>query len=107
LLFDKKSNNPSILITKPISEQQDNESLRLWSKCIQALKDGNNVLATTLKSEIEENQRSIRKMRKESGNVWIPKYFEFASPSENDLEGTTKRDQNHGNKDELGHWILK
>ncbi|ESN94811.1 hypothetical protein HELRODRAFT_87651, partial [Helobdella robusta] len=50
---------------RKVSDQDDNESRRLWSKVIGCLKSGDMNGATEFKHSLEEEQRRLEKMRKE------------------------------------------
>lgn len=55
---------------KPIAEQEEFESRRLWKEVTAALKDQNVSEATANKSLIEQKQRDLVKERAEKGIKW-------------------------------------
>ncbi|KAF7732116.1 Oxysterol binding protein [Apophysomyces ossiformis] len=67
---------------KPISEQSELESRRVWEKVSEALKTGDYATASTEKSVIENQQRALRKERQENNETWEPKYFRAISGEE-------------------------
>lgn len=62
-------------IVKPIEEQDELESRRIWKKVSEALKSGDYATASTEKSAIENQQRVLRKERETNGEPWTPKHF--------------------------------
>lgn len=55
---------------KPISEQEEFESRRLWKEVTAALKEQNVAAATAGKTLIEQKQRNLVKERLEKGVQW-------------------------------------
>ncbi|KAK4689514.1 hypothetical protein P7C73_g599, partial [Tremellales sp. Uapishka_1] len=51
----------------PESEQEENESRRLWSKLTEAVKASDMVAATTAKSAVEDHQRDLVRQREATG----------------------------------------
>lgn len=74
-LFDAKDAPVVEKEVRPESEQEENESRRLWSKVTEGIKEKNLEKATTHKSAIEDAQRKANKEREEKGETWTPKYF--------------------------------
>lgn len=70
LLFDAEAEPMAKRVIKPISEQQEIESHRLWGPVTEALRAKNYTLANTEKTKIEEWQRKLRKERE--GNQLKP-----------------------------------
>ena len=107
-LFDVK-NHPQILpIVPDIQSLQENESLKLWAECKDAIKKKDFGIASGLKNAIEEAQRKIRKQRKESNEPFIPNCFTFEKASEEDRLGTTLQDPQQligGRENFQGHWV--
>ncbi len=63
-------------ISIPDASQQDSwESHRAWGKTIQALKEGDQKNVVAEKAKIEDAQREMRKVEKEKGQQWEPRYF--------------------------------
>jgi hypothetical protein len=59
----------------PNEKQLPNESLKFWSGVTEAINTRQFSLATTLKQELEERQRTKAKEREESGTTWQPRFF--------------------------------
>jgi hypothetical protein len=71
-LIDFTKERVYMKIVKPVYEQSENESHRVWHGVTHALKElKNEDLASKIKSEIEENQRKIVALRKEKK---VPEY---------------------------------
>ncbi|KAI8889674.1 Oxysterol-binding protein [Backusella circina FSU 941] len=60
---------------KPIEQQDELESRRIWQKVSEALKAGDYATASAEKSTIENQQRALRKEREMSQQTWMPRYF--------------------------------
>ncbi|KAF5307219.1 hypothetical protein FQR65_LT00735 [Abscondita terminalis] len=60
---------------RPISEQSDNESRRLWKEVTRALKFNDIDKATTAKYQVEQRQRDEAKERKSLSLEWETKLF--------------------------------
>ena len=60
---------------RPIEEQEERESQRLWYKTVIAIKESNHIAATEEKSKIEDRQREETAKRAEQGIEWQPKLF--------------------------------
>lgn len=58
---------------KPISQQEPNESRRLWKEVTAGLKFNDITKATTAKQTLEQKQRDEAKERKESETEWQTK----------------------------------
>lgn len=73
---------------KPLDEQWDYESRKLWKSTIEALSKRDHELATSEKSKVEDEQRQKAKKRAEDGVSFHPKLFREVSPGEEnqDLE---------------------
>lgn len=69
---------------KPLQEQRDYESRKLWKLTIDALAERNHEKATTEKSRIEERQRELAKQRAEEGATFRSRLF--AEVPEDDLK---------------------
>ncbi|KAF8323438.1 Oxysterol-binding protein [Clavulina sp. PMI_390] len=79
ILFDVSTdgkNMPKKLVS-PESEQEPNESRRLWSKLTNAIRNKNMDAATESKAEVEDAQREDAKKREESGQKHVPRFFEL------------------------------
>ncbi|KAA6415484.1 MAG: oxysterol-binding [Lasallia pustulata] len=75
LLFNATHARHTPPITRPLEEQGDRESQKLWYKTVVALKEGNQDVATDEKTRIEDMQREEAAKRAESGREWQPRYF--------------------------------
>ncbi|KAG0169622.1 Oxysterol binding protein [Apophysomyces sp. BC1034] len=67
---------------KPISEQDELESRRVWEKVSEALKASDYATASAEKSVIENQQRALRKERQINNESWEPKHFKAISGEE-------------------------
>ncbi|KAI9486570.1 MAG: hypothetical protein EXX96DRAFT_549590 [Benjaminiella poitrasii] len=74
---------------RPVEEQDELESRKIWRKVSQALKLGDYATASIEKSLIENQQRALRKEREEKKEKWTPKYF--ASVSGEDIYGDLRK----------------
>lgn len=75
VLFDCLTDQPERPCVRPIAEQGEYESRRLWQKVVQALSRRDHDLATTEKLKIEDAQRELARMRQETGEAFMPKLF--------------------------------
>ena len=55
---------------KPLSEQSENESRKLWRHVISGLRAKDLDAATNEKKKLEEKQRNDARIRQESGHTW-------------------------------------
>ena len=62
-------------LTRPMEEQGDRESQRLWYTTAQAVIKKNHEVATDEKAKIEDRQRIEAAKRADEGLDWRPKYF--------------------------------
>lgn len=60
----------------PEEQQEPNESRRLWKDLTKAIADKNMDAATEAKTIVEETQRDLRRKREESGQHYVPRFFE-------------------------------
>ncbi|KAJ9606249.1 Oxysterol binding protein [Cladophialophora chaetospira] len=72
---EKELQLPSIVL-KPIEEQDQLESRRVWHKVAVAIEKGDLGVASREKNKLEEDQRILRKKEKAEGLEWQPRYFE-------------------------------
>ncbi|XP_040570117.1 oxysterol-binding protein-related protein 8 isoform X3 [Lepeophtheirus salmonis] len=63
--------------TVPLDNQRCTESVRLWKKVSDAILADDQKQATEEKAVLEHAQRAAAKERKDSGDDWVPKYFEL------------------------------
>lgn len=62
-------------IVRPIEQQKDNESRKVWKEVTAGLRLNNVAHATNAKSEIEQRQRMEAQRRKDAGVSWETKLF--------------------------------
>jgi len=60
----------------PESEQEPNESRRLWAKLTKAIESKDMEAATEAKTEVEDSQREDKRKRDEGGKAYVPRFFE-------------------------------
>ena len=75
LLFDATHAKETPPQVRPLEEQNERESQKLWQKCVAALKERNHDAATDEKGRIEEMQRAEAAQRVENGQEWKPSLF--------------------------------
>ncbi|KAK0558974.1 Oxysterol-binding protein 4 [Tilletia horrida] len=75
-LFWNADTQRSELAVKPIAEQGDMESRRVWKLVAEGIRTGDADLASRNKSKIENEQRSKRKEEASAGRTHELKYFE-------------------------------
>lgn len=75
VFFDTKTTAVVKKVVRPIVEQQDNESRRLWRDVTYYLKSKQMDKATGGKTFLEQRQRQEAKERVEKGEKWQTKYF--------------------------------
>ncbi|RAL62390.1 hypothetical protein DID88_004956 [Monilinia fructigena] len=75
LLFDATRARPSPPLVRPLEEQEDRESQKLWLKTAKAVKERNHEVATDEKTFIEDMQRDEAAKRAEDGVEWTPRLF--------------------------------
>ena len=75
MLFNATSAKHTPPIVRPLEEQDERESQKLWYKTVLAIKDSNHTVATDEKTKIEDQQRDETAKRQEQGIEWQPKYF--------------------------------
>jgi hypothetical protein len=75
VLFDATKAPHTPPSARPLEEQDERESQRLWYKTAQAVIARDHELATDEKSKIEDRQRDEAAKRAEEGIEWHPKLF--------------------------------
>lgn len=75
LLFDATNAKHTPPTVRPLNEQNERESQKLWYKVVAALKERNHEAATEEKTRIEDMQRAEAARRAESGGNWRPRLF--------------------------------
>ncbi|KAK9455184.1 hypothetical protein V1511DRAFT_337051 [Dipodascopsis uninucleata] len=98
VLFDSSKARPMFPKVRPIEEQDELESRRLWKKVTDALARRDHTTATDEKFAIEDRQRQEAKKREEEGVEWHPRLFKKTnSPLEwiiyKDIDGATPEEQ--------------
>ena len=74
-LFDASHAKHTPPVTRPVAEQGERESQRLWLSTVKAVHVMDHTTATDEKSKIEDRQREEAKKREETGEEWMPKLF--------------------------------
>lgn len=75
IIIDLNPLDPIAKIVPPLEEQLPNESLKFWENVTNAIVGKQFSLATTLKTEIEEKQRTKAAERKAADKEWQPRFF--------------------------------
>ncbi|XP_037035704.1 oxysterol-binding protein-related protein 9 isoform X3 [Bradysia coprophila] len=66
---------------RPIVEQTENESRKIWMEVTAGLRLNDIERATNAKSQVEQKQRDEAKLRKETNEEWDTKYFKSVADS--------------------------
>jgi len=74
-LFDATNAKHSLPLVRPLEEQDERESQRLWYSTVLAIKDRDHILATDEKTKIEDRQREETAKRTEKAVEWQPTLF--------------------------------
>ncbi|KIJ60085.1 hypothetical protein HYDPIDRAFT_43494 [Hydnomerulius pinastri MD-312] len=79
VMFDatKDGQNVAPMYVKPESEQEPYESRNLWQNLTKAIREKDMEAATEAKSAVEDAQRELRRRREESGEKFVPRFFEM------------------------------
>jgi hypothetical protein len=75
LLFDAKHARHATPQTRPIEEQGQRESQRLWRDTVKAINARDHEAATDEKTKIEDRQRDEASKRADEGVEWHPRLF--------------------------------
>ena len=75
VLFNATHAKHTAPIVRPLEEQEERESQKLWYKTVVAIKESNHAAATEEKTKIEDRQRDETAKRQEQGIDWHPKLF--------------------------------
>ncbi|KAJ6779686.1 hypothetical protein PWT90_02734 [Aphanocladium album] len=86
MFFDATHAKPSSPQARPIPEQEERESQRLWESTAKAVKERNHELATDEKTKIEDRQREEAAARAQEGKEWRPRLFRAVEPSAEESE---------------------
>jgi hypothetical protein len=93
LVFDASHARPSYPKARPLDEQAERESQKLWNKVTQAIKVADQRTATDEKSFIEDRQRAEAAERGEHGE-WLPKLFRRTRPGASQGPGDMDGEEN-------------
>lgn len=80
MFFDAAAASPSMVKARPIGEQAERESQRLWDSTTRAIRKADHRVATDEKSRIEDEQR--REAAERGDQAWQPKLFKRAPPGD-------------------------
>lgn len=75
LLFNATNAKYTPPKTRPLEEQSERESQKLWYNTVKALIARNHDLATTEKTKVEDRQREEAAKRVDEGVEWKPRLF--------------------------------
>ncbi|QKX62845.1 uncharacterized protein TRUGW13939_10010 [Talaromyces rugulosus] len=75
LLFDATHAKHTPPLVRPLEEQTDRESQKLWLSTVRGLYARDHEVATTEKTKIEDRQREEAAKRAEEGAEWKPRLF--------------------------------
>lgn len=75
VLFNATHAKHTAPIVRPLEDQDERESQKLWYKTVIAIKESNHTAATEEKTKIEDRQRDETAKRQEQGIDWHPKLF--------------------------------
>lgn len=87
--FNAATSKPSAPQVRPLDEQGERESQKLWLSTAKAVKERNHEVATTEKTKIEDRQREEAAKRIQDGVEWHPRLFrqvKSSDPVGEDLE---------------------
>ncbi|KAI5780103.1 hypothetical protein EDC01DRAFT_620859 [Geopyxis carbonaria] len=87
LLFDATHARPTPPIVKPLEEQDERESQRLWHPTVSALNKRDQEGATDEKFKVEDRQREEARTREADGVEWTPRFFRPVDPARGEEEG--------------------
>eukprot|EP01113_Clastostelium_recurvatum_P003760 TRINITY_DN11656_c0_g1_i1.p1 TRINITY_DN11656_c0_g1~~TRINITY_DN11656_c0_g1_i1.p1 ORF type:complete len:426 (-),score=81.34 TRINITY_DN11656_c0_g1_i1:74-1351(-) len=73
--LDPKGSRRSPMNVRPLDQQEETESQRMWAAVTDAIKKRDQKIATDEKTKLEQAQREGVQQRKESGATWTPKLF--------------------------------
>jgi len=78
VLFDAVKDGQSVSPkwVPPEDQQEPNESRRLWSDLTEAIISKDMERATVAKTAVEDAQREQRRQREETGEIYVPRFFE-------------------------------
>ena len=86
MFFDATKAQASSPQVRPIDEQEERESQRLWQATAKAVVDRNHELATDEKTKIEDRQREEAAARAQQNVEWKPRLFRKVQPEPGNAE---------------------
>jgi hypothetical protein len=86
MFFNANTAKPSPPLVRPVEDQEERESQRLWEKTARAVKERNHELATDEKTKIEDRQREEAAKRAQDGVEWHPRLFRHVDPAHDAAE---------------------
>lgn len=75
MFFDAHKSKPSPPLVRPIEDQEERESQRLWQHVVKGVNERDHELATDEKTRIEDRQREEAAVRAADGVDWTPRLF--------------------------------
>lgn len=81
LLFNALGAKYTPCSVRPLEEQEDRESRKLWSKVTSAIIRRDQATATEAKTAIEDRQREETRIRDADGVTWHPRFFKRVDES--------------------------
>ena len=75
MFFNGQTAKPTAPQVRPIEDQDERESQRLWASTAKAVRERNHELATDEKTRIEDRQREEAAARVNDGVEWHPRLF--------------------------------
>ncbi|TQS39233.1 hypothetical protein Golomagni_00242 [Golovinomyces magnicellulatus] len=86
VLFNATSSQHTPPLVRPLEEQNERESQKLWFRTTQAIKERKHDVATDEKTRIEDMQRDEAAKRLECGEEWQPRLFRPVNCESDDLD---------------------
>lgn len=103
VFFDTAKDHPMPPKVRPLEEQGEYESRRLWRPTIIALGQRNHEVATDEKYKVEQEQREFAKAREDAGQQFQPKLF---IPVKNELQFQFLRSKEIARHPEKAHELI-
>lgn len=75
MFFNATTSKPSAPKVRPLAEQEERESQKLWALTAKAVRERNHEVATDEKTKIEDRQREEAAARLQEGVDWHPRLF--------------------------------
>lgn len=102
MFFDAHKSKPSPPLVRPLEDQEERESQRLWQHVVKGVNERDHELATDEKTRIEDRQREEAAARAAEGVEWTPRLFRRvrggpggSEEGEEDLEWVINANINH------------